>query len=181
VTAVGTDYTLGPNIEKLELAYNFFDDPTSGYAGTGNAMANLIVGTPLFDALDGAAGNDTIYGGTGNDRLYGQGGGDVLTGRTGADLLYGEGGNDRFVYEALDDSPAAEAARDKIIGFGNVGISRGDVIDLSSIDANATRAGNQAFDFKGPAALSGAGQLAVSASGADTLIQGEVDGSRNRL
>lgn len=108
--------------------------------------------------------------------LYGQGGGDVLTGRLGSDQLSGGGGNDRFVYETIADSLPGDGIRDNIIGFGNVGANRGDVIDLAKIDADTTKGGNQAFTFVGEADLTAPGQLRVIGEGMNSLIQGEVDG-----
>ncbi|MBL8659324.1 MAG: hypothetical protein JNM75_06170 [Rhodospirillales bacterium] len=143
------------------------------YGGDGN---DSLSGQEGNDVLLGGLGNDHLGGGTGDDWLYGSGGADVLTGRQGLDRLYGEGGHDRFVYEAVSDSLPGDGVRDIIIGFRPVGPAKGDVIDLSAIDANTTKAGNQAFVFKGEGGLTGPGQLHVMAHGSDTLIQGEVDG-----
>ncbi|MFG6461195.1 PA14 domain-containing protein [Roseateles sp. DXS20W] len=65
-------YTLGTGLERLS-----FTD-TGAHTGTGNALANLIVGN---------SGNDTLSGLDGNDTLYGGGGADTLTGGNGDDLL----------------------------------------------------------------------------------------------
>ena len=51
-----------------------------------------------------------------------------------------------------------------------------DVLDLLSIDANAGRAGDQAFAFVGTRAFSGAGQLRLARVGGDTVVQGSTDG-----
>ncbi|MBL8660484.1 MAG: hypothetical protein JNM75_12100 [Rhodospirillales bacterium] len=259
----GDDYTLPANVEKLQLEYGV-DDAPSGYHGTGNTLANTIVGTQADDTLDGAAGNDTLYGkplgenwdwnedadtihgGTGNDLIYGAGGdndtwdgddllygddgndrifgsygddqmyggtgadelggqagndtmyggsgNDKLGGGSGNDWLYGEGdadvlsgrgdldhlsggpGNDIFDYDAVTDSKGA--ARDVILDFAGAGAAAGDRIDLSTIDANTTAGGNQAFKFVGTAAFSGPGQVRVAASGADTLIQVNTDANK---
>jgi len=57
--------------------------------------------------------------------------------------------------------------------------AQGDRIDLSTIDANGTLAGNGAFSFIGTAAFGGtAGQLRISAAGADLLVSGDVNGDR---
>lgn len=53
----------------------------------------------------------------------------------------------------------------------------GDRIDLSTIDANTSVSGNQAFVFKGTGAFTGAGQVHLIASGADTLIQANTGGT----
>ena len=56
--------------------------------------------------------------------------------------------------------------------FEGAGAAAGDLIDLSGIDANTAAAGNQAFVFGG----TGIGRISAVASGADTLIRGNVDG-----
>ena len=107
------------------------------------------VGAMFGDALKGGDGNDTLFGGggddvlsgdAGNDLVLGGSGDDVITGGAGADVLSGEAGADRFVYLASSDS--ANTARDTIEGF-----ERGDLIDLSAIDANSAAGGNQDFHF----------------------------------
>ncbi|MBV6865632.1 calcium-binding protein [Xanthomonas euvesicatoria] len=70
-------YTLGSNVENLSLS------GTSAINGTGNALANLLVGNSGNnalsslggnDVLDGRAGTDTLTGGTGDDvYLFGRG------------------------------------------------------------------------------------------------------------
>jgi Ca2+-binding RTX toxin-like protein len=60
-TVISTSgYTLGANVEKLELA-------GSASNGTGNGLANRITGTEGGNRLDGGAGADTLIGGGGND------------------------------------------------------------------------------------------------------------------
>jgi Ca2+-binding RTX toxin-like protein len=54
-------YTLGANLEDLDLA-------TAGVAnGTGNTLANLIIGSAEANVLDGKTGADTMKGGAGDD------------------------------------------------------------------------------------------------------------------
>ena len=67
LVVAGTSYTLGANIENLIL------DGSSNINGTGNALANSIVGNSGNNSLDGVAGNptlaayDTLVGGDGSD------------------------------------------------------------------------------------------------------------------
>jgi Ca2+-binding RTX toxin-like protein len=59
---------------------------TENLYGTGNTLANTIVGNAGANTLDGAAGADTLTGGKGNDVFvckYGQLNGDVITDFTG--------------------------------------------------------------------------------------------------
>ncbi len=140
-------------------------------------------GDPYADAdtIRGGGGNDTIYGGDGhatwdgNDSLYGDAGADVLIGQAGADTLSGGGGSDIYRYTSISNSPAGG---DAILDFTGVGAAAGDRIDLSTVDADATRGGRQAFTFV-TADLTRAGQLHVVESGSGaSLVQGEVDGRK---
>ena len=83
-----------------------------------------------------------MRGGTGND---------VLGGGTGADRLIGGTSADRFDFDFISDSAAGGidviAAGDGAIAFEGVGVRGGDVIDLSTIDANANFAGNQTLSW----------------------------------
>ncbi|MNZ13767.1 Bifunctional hemolysin/adenylate cyclase precursor [compost metagenome] len=53
------DYTLGANLENLNLAW--------GSKGTGNSLDNTLTGNSLSNTLDGGLGSDTLIGGTGDD------------------------------------------------------------------------------------------------------------------
>jgi Ca2+-binding RTX toxin-like protein len=172
------------------------DDPADGpdtiYADAGNDNVwagggnDLVYGGSGDDNLYGQSGNDTIRGGVGNDRVYGGTGTDILYGDDGVDNVRGGGGddrcdggtgNDRYSYDVVSDSAPGTANRDVILAFASVGATAGDVIDLAAIDANAGVGGNQAFVFKGTAAISGAGQVNVVASGGDTLIRANTGGT----
>lgn len=122
------------------------------------------------DRLLGGSGNDALYGDSGDDKLFGNGGDDTLdggdgndhlNGGLGADRLYGGAGADSInagadasrdiiVYKALNESTVAVSGRDTLSNFQS-GVDR---IDLSAIDANLSRNGDQAFLFSatGPAA-----------------------------
>lgn len=110
---------------------------------------NRIFGLDGNDRLTGGALADVIDGGTGNDTLLGLAGNDTLLGGLGADSLNGGLGNDSFDYNAVSESPA-ETSRDVISGFAGAGAAIGDKIDLATIDANTSVAGNQAFIWGGP-------------------------------
>ncbi|MBL8660832.1 MAG: hypothetical protein JNM75_13885 [Rhodospirillales bacterium] len=138
----------------------------------------LVLGLGGSDVLRGREGHDLLDGGAGSDVLNGAGGDDVLSGGKGRDQLTGGSGDDRFDYNAPGDSKPGATLRDVISDFVGVGAAAGDRIDLSTIDANTTKAGNQAFVFKGAAAFSGAGQVHVLASGANTLVQANTDANK---
>jgi Ca2+-binding RTX toxin-like protein len=75
-----SDYVLQDNVEQLELI-------GSAIKGTGNELANTIVGNASDNILSGGGGNDVISGGAGADKLIGGAGLDVLTGGTGVDTF----------------------------------------------------------------------------------------------
>jgi serralysin len=61
---------------------------------------------------------------------------------------------------------------DHILSF-----TAGEKIDLSSIDASTTAAGNNAFAFIGAGAFTGsAGQLRAYQSGSEWFVEGDTDG-----
>lgn len=139
----GISWTLSDNLENLTLTGK------DALTGRGNSLNNKITGNDGNNVLHGLAGNDTLYGGAGNDTLYGGTGKDKLYGGAGSDRLYG--GNDRevdlFVFNATTDSRVG-AQRDQIFEFRS-GIDR---IDLSAIDANTKKAGDQSFAYSSKAA-----------------------------
>ncbi|CAN7346072.1 M10 family metallopeptidase C-terminal domain-containing protein [Rhizobium sp. LjRoot254] len=113
----------------------------------------------MASVLDGA---DTFSGGKGSDRFNTYGGRDRLYGGGGADWLDGGSGNDTFVFGSVKDSTSKS----------------GDHIDLSSIDANTHRDGNQAFKFIGDHDFTGhAGELRVDHKRGDTHLYADVDGN----
>lgn len=107
----------------------------------GSAYSDVLLGYGGNDVIRGNGGNDVINGGPGNDTLYGNPGNDVLIGGSGKDVMAGGGGKDYFDFNAVNES-AASINRDVINSFDSA-----DVIDVSTIDAKTTVAGNQAFTF----------------------------------
>ncbi|MGF7151060.1 Ca2+-binding RTX toxin-like protein [Sphingomonas zeicaulis] len=146
---------------------------------TGNSQANLLSGGLGNDHLDGGSGADTLNGGNGNDRLTGAGGNDVLDGGAGQDWLFGGLGADRltggasfdrFVYTSAADS-AVDAA-DRITDF-----AKGDVLDLSAVDANSLVRGDQTFSIVS-AFTRTAGELFLqyNPNSDTTLLRGDTNG-----
>ncbi|MDQ8697103.1 S8 family serine peptidase [Hyphomicrobium sp. LHD-15] len=137
--------------------------------GSGNDMLSGRVGN---DTLYGGAGNDKLYGGDGNDSLFGGADNDTLSGGVGTDILEGGLGRDYFVFADIADTVVG-AGRDTILDFQN----RYDRIDLSGIDANTLKKGNQAFSWLGTAEFTNkAGQLHYTASDDGALVSGDVNG-----
>ncbi|MBD9371609.1 M10 family metallopeptidase C-terminal domain-containing protein [Rhizobium sp. ARZ01] len=135
----------------------------------GTNGANDLEGGSGNDILSGFGGNDYLLGGYGSDKLLGGSGNDDLVGGRGYDILNGGTGSDYFIFDSIKDS-AVGKYRDVIQDFYS---SEKDKIDLSNIDANINRSGNQAFTFISNKAFSDkAGELRYSGH----IIQGDVDG-----
>jgi Ca2+-binding RTX toxin-like protein len=65
-------FTLGANVENLTMMSS-----GGSIAGTGNALANVLLGNQGHNTLSGLGGNDTLNGGAGNDVLDGGAGFDT--------------------------------------------------------------------------------------------------------
>lgn len=145
---------------------------------TGTNGRNILKGLGGDDILDGLGGNDDLYGGTGDDKLYGGSGDDDLVGSSGDDLLVGGLGNDYLVGGTGEDTFEFNSIRESVVGVKKDVIkdfhrSEFDVIDLSGIDANEDRGGNQKFSYIGSSAFHDkAGELRFSAG----VLSGDVDG-----
>lgn len=139
-------------------------------AGTDSLISMEDLRGSLFaDGLAGNAAANRLYGLDDNDILVGGANNDTLTGGLGADRMRGGTGFDTFDFNLTSES--TRAAPDLILDFIGAGASWGDVIDLSTIDANTTVAGNQAFTF----GSRGAGGLSLIDLGPDTLVRGNTD------
>jgi len=109
---------LASGVERLVLT-------GSALRGTGNGGNNTLIGNTANNTLNGGAGDDRLIGGRGHDRLNGGTGDDIFDFNNLLELGHGSG------------------YRDSISGF----VRGDDRIDLSTIDAHASLAGNQAFRF----------------------------------
>lgn len=138
--------------------------------GRGN---DTLVGGDAADRLSGGDGNDVLVGGNGNDVLSGGDGNDVLAGGAGRNRLDGGAGNDdfssdgparvtggggidhfqngtagswRFIYtSAADSTPGALDVYDNFRAYDPAHPRGHDLIDLSAVDADSTKAGTQHF------------------------------------
>ncbi len=142
--------------------------------GTGNAVNNIMTGNTANNSLSGLGGSDTLSGGSGVDKLIGGAGRDTMTGGAA---------NDVFDFNLVTETGKTASTRDIIKDFTHLG----DDIDLSTIDANGTAAGNGVFSFqaaKGAAFTGVKGQLhwtqfnAAGTINDKTIIEGDINGDK---
>ena len=162
------DYSDNAGAYTIDLAQS------QQYLGLGEvdtflSIENVTAGAGNNHVL-GTEGANVLKGGGGTDTLNGRGGNDVLNGGSGMDYLYGAAGNDVYVFDDGDSGVGSKA--DRVYTF-----QRGDILDLSQIDANSGTAADDAFAFVGNAAFSGAvGELRYYQSGLTTVLAGDTNG-----
>ncbi len=156
-SGTSTNYQLGKASagQFVQLTVSYTDKN-----GTAEAVKSLVSTAIATKAV-------TINGTDGSDTLVGMSGNDTITGGAGADSLTGGAGKDTFVFKALTDSTVTEP--DQIIDF-----SSGDKIDLKAMDANTTKASDQAFIFS----TSGAAANTVWWESESNTLYGDVDGNK---
>lgn len=160
--------TLRANVERLTLT------GADALRGTGNELANNIIGNAGANTISGMGGNDRLFGNDGADTLVGGDGYDLLDGGAARDRLTGGSGIDFFIFDDGDFGGTTAATADQIIDFSQ---AERDRIDLRGVDSDAAVAGDQAFAFIGTAAFSGtAGELRYEQIGSGTFVQGDIDG-----
>jgi Ca2+-binding RTX toxin-like protein len=184
---IGKDTLIGGDGADSLLG-SFGEDSLSGGSGSdtleGGNGDDTMDGGSESDRLDGGSGLDALQGGTGNDRLFGDDqsdsldggdGVDTLVGGAGADSLTGGADKDIFRIDSQSESGPGAGNRDVIADFDGVGDN--DKIHLKAIDADTGTVGDQAFVFIGPATFTAvAGQLRWEDTGADKLVQGDMNG-----
>jgi Ca2+-binding RTX toxin-like protein len=150
-----------------------FGDVLSGFENVaGSSHGDVLRGDALANVLSGGAGHDRIGGRAGNDVLRGGSGNDLLLGQSGADILEGGAGRDLFRWHSVSESLASPGEADLVMDFRR----SSDWLDLTQVDANAARPGNQAFAFVGLAAFTAAGQVRYAVEGSETHVFLNVDG-----
>ena len=139
-----------------------------------------LVGTSSANMLDFSGltltGVSLINGGSGNDTIVGSSGADVIEGNSGRDILTGGLGADVFDFNLTSHSRGSTSI-DLITDF-TLG---SDHIDLSTIDANTSLIGNDAFIFIDATGFSGvAGQLRYDNTSIAGIIRilADVDGNK---
>ena len=149
---------INPKPVGLKLVGDLYDDKDDFLLGHGGS--DTMSSGAGNDLLYGAAGNDSMSGGKKNDILYGHAGKDTIMGGDGGDFIFGGKGGDRILAGKGADALTGEAGKDRFvfttvkeIGKGSAGdtiydFRRGpDKIDLSAIDANTHKSGNQTFKW----------------------------------
>lgn len=112
---------------------------TGNFVGTGNLLANTIIGGAGDDRLFGMEGNDSLYGGSGND---------VLDGGTGADRMAGGSGNDVYIVDSTADAVVELTTRYNPITHRRISYDSGGIdeirttLDSYSLENNASIRGN---------------------------------------
>jgi serralysin len=185
-----------------EVTRTFSGTPNEGDAGTLSIVVTASDGTEsakdTFDIVVGSGGGgngDDIYGTLGADDLYGTDasermfglfgnddilagdGDDVIRGGYGSDFIWGEGGADTFAFDLAVESPWKSRKFDVLMDFNS---AEGDKIDLSGIDANLLRFGNQTFRFEGSGdGYAGRGQIDYNFLNGNTQVFGYNDRDKN--
>lgn len=134
----------------------------------GGSGVDALYGGDGNDVLDGGEGDESgsiqegvnfykagLFGGDGDDTIYGGGGDDEIFGGLGQDDLYGGEDADTFIFGSLDEIGKGSTS-DYIGDFRS---KQGDLIDLSAIDANPNKSGDQKFKWIGDDSFSKAGQV----------------------
>jgi Ca2+-binding RTX toxin-like protein len=132
----------------------------------GSSQADTLSGNQFDNTLAGGGGNDILHGLASSDFLKGGAGKDTLDGGIGQDTMAGGDGADRFVYATVFESGTTADTRDIIADFSHLS----DKIDLSAIDAIPGGV-DDAFTFLGTGPITGAGQIRVFQSGANTIVE----------
>ncbi len=163
----------GNAVDAVTVSLAVIGPQATGGGGTDTLVdVENLYGSAFDDTLTGSDDKNLLDGGIGDDVLSGGKGKDVLVGGEGADLLSGGSGADTFIIRSAAESNVNHA--DRIVDFL---ASDKDIIDLSGIDAESSKAGNQDFHYIGSAAFSGSiGELRVQAEDGGLYVRGDVDG-----
>lgn len=137
-------FTLDANVENLTLT------GTSAINGTGNILANTIIGNGNDNVLNGGGGNDDLSGGAGDD---------VLDGDAGTDALSGGVGNDTYIIDGTLDTVT------EVVNAGTDTVESSITYTLDSNVENLTLTGTSAIDGTG----NGEDNKIIGNSAANTL------------
>jgi len=159
------DFTMSEGLERLDLAGDLEIDATGTTVGDlilANDAANVIRGRSGDDRIFARGGDDRIYGSSGSDEIDAGMGDDTIQGGGGSDTLTGQHGADVFQFRKIEEGGAWGI--DTITDF-----ETGDMIDLTSLDADPDTDGNQALAWDPDG---GAGTIRQSGD----LLEADIDG-----
>lgn len=155
-------YALAPQGVVVDLSLRTPQN-TQGAGWDTLASIENLVGSRFADYLSGSGDANLLDGGEGDD---------ILVGSAGADLHRGGAGADLFLYRSALEAGHGVRGRDRILDF-----SHEDRLDLSLIDANLSRPGDQPFAWIGDREFSAPGQLRYSVLNGQGLLKGNALGS----
>jgi Ca2+-binding RTX toxin-like protein len=155
-------YALAPRGVVVDLSLRAPQN-TQGAGWDTLASIENLVGSRFADHLSGSDDANRLDGGDGDD---------ILVGSAGADRHKGGAGADLFLYRSALEAGQGVRGRDRILDFGSE-----DRLDLSLIDANLSRPGDQPFAWIGDREFSAPGQLRYSVLNGQGLLKGNVIGS----
>lgn len=142
------DWTLSSNVENLTLT------GVAGVNGTGNSLANTLIGNIGNNILRGEAGNDRLLGGDNRDQLLGGDDHDHLAGGSGDDKLWGGKGNDRLNGDKGWDEIHADRGFDVLAGgkgrdhlYGGLDASADIFVFASHLDSEVGSRRDVIFNF----------------------------------
>lgn len=146
-------------------------DSNSATVAEGNTLTNgELAIQALYEMFASRAQH--FIGSDGDDTYVGTKFADKVDGGAGFDTLSGGKGKDLFIFDLADSTATLEDA-DIILDY-NV---KQDRIDLSLIDTNSVKEGDQAFKFVGTADFTGkAGQISYESDGSQTFVHADIDG-----
>jgi Ca2+-binding RTX toxin-like protein len=163
------DHALGTGVEVLALG-------GGARRGTGNALANLIIGTTGNDSLDGDRGDDTLRGGAGNDLYRLDASGDRVEDSGGADTVLaaqdhtlGAGIEALSLLGAADLDGTGNGLANRLVGNAGANSLRG----LDGADTLDGRGGADTMEGGGGHdryLVDHAGDVLVDAAGIDTVL-----------
>lgn len=129
-TVISTiSYILGDRVENLTLL------GSEGLSGTGNGLANTLIGND---------GDNALYGGGGSDLLFGGAGRDYLDGGAGSDHMYGGAGSDYYVVDSAGDVAIENAGTDDgawDVVYAGVSYTLGDHIEVLQLQGSKNLSG----------------------------------------
>ena len=154
-------YVVSSEVENLTLT------GTAAINGTGNVLANIILGNAAANQLFGLEGNDTLNGGAGADTLYGGAGDDTYTVDNVQDLALELANEGRDTLNSSVTYTLGNAVENLVL-TGTL------AINASGNDSENILTGNTAVNVL----TGGAGNDTLNGGvGADTLIGGTGDDS----